>query len=431
MKRCRFRRWSLIPLGLLLTPLLVWVGIVLIAPTDWARTRIAAALARSSRRTVHIDRLDVCLLGGIRLKNLEIGSPATVEDPWFRSSDLALDISLLQLLRGRLEPTSLRCEGASLRILRRADGSLELEDLVQFDDEQASTEPHDPDRCEGPAHLEVRLRGSRITLVDERTRSQLVLENVAGVGIWEHSRAVVQRLVGELSDGTFEFSGELDGSDGTPRFEGRLEAKDVALTDGMLALRYVVPVLAGPPAELDGRLAAEARFSGHGLDAEGLRSSLKATGRIALDPIQLRGIPVVAELARLLDLPSQARAGSVRTEFVVSDGRVRTDHVALNLGRFPVELAGWTDFDGVMDYHLNVDGLADRIPSKVRTFLADLDLDPSRMSTVRLAGTVDDLKLDVDGTLLKPGALSDPVEGRVEREKLRVLGRRLRDKIFR
>src|SRR3954471_18954175 len=40
MKRPRFRPWWLIPLSVVLVPPLLWMLLLLIIPTDWARARI-------------------------------------------------------------------------------------------------------------------------------------------------------------------------------------------------------------------------------------------------------------------------------------------------------------------------------------------------------------------------------------------------------
>ena len=56
MKRRRFCWiWLLVPAGVLLTPVLLWVFIVLIAPTRWARSHVVAVLERSSGRSVKLD----------------------------------------------------------------------------------------------------------------------------------------------------------------------------------------------------------------------------------------------------------------------------------------------------------------------------------------------------------------------------------------
>src|ERR1700677_3860636 len=102
-----FRRWRWyvrIVCGLLLLPPLLWLLIVLIAPTGWARRLIVARLEARSGRRVALDGLSVGLLGGIRLVNLEIGSPQDTGDPWLKAALVRLDFGLPSMLGGHCKP---------------------------------------------------------------------------------------------------------------------------------------------------------------------------------------------------------------------------------------------------------------------------------------------------------------------------------------
>ncbi|AMV39353.1 AsmA family protein [Planctomyces sp. SH-PL62] len=130
--RCRwFRRLLLIPIGIVVAPALLWCLVVLVAPTNWARTHVIAALERSSGRTVHVDKLRVCFGGGLDLENLKIGAPGSASGPWLDAEKVHVDVSLFQLVRGRLDATALDVDGVKLRVQRRADGTFELADLVR------------------------------------------------------------------------------------------------------------------------------------------------------------------------------------------------------------------------------------------------------------------------------------------------------------
>lgn len=127
----RTRRYALVVLGIGLIPLFLWIGLSLIAPTGWARRQVIAALESRSGRSVRLDSLSIHLLGGVRLLNLSIGSPQNTDEPWLRAAEVRFDCGLSQLLRGRLKPSSVEVDRASLRVFRRRDGSLELADLIQ------------------------------------------------------------------------------------------------------------------------------------------------------------------------------------------------------------------------------------------------------------------------------------------------------------
>ena len=159
MTNHRLRRCALGAFIVVLIPLLVWIGVVLTAPTDWAKRHIVAALEAGTRRPVELERLSADWLGGVRLTNLQIGSPKNGGDPWLNARYLELDISFLDMLRGTLRPQSVDADLVTLRVLRRADGTLEIADLVR--PEQDRTSHSNQHRDSAP--MIVRVRGGSVT----------------------------------------------------------------------------------------------------------------------------------------------------------------------------------------------------------------------------------------------------------------------------
>ena len=155
------------------------------------------------------------------------------------------------------------------------------------------------------------------------------------------------------------------------RFEGRFQAEDVVLDDGMSVLRYAVPVLAGAPLNLKGHLDADIYVQGRGATCDALGASLVGHGVITINPVDLDGAPLVAELSKIAELSRQGRVASIRSDFVIQDRRITTDQFTLNIGRVPMTLAGWTGFDGHLDYRINLKGLTDRLPDKAARLLGD------------------------------------------------------------
>src|SRR5262249_56334671 len=102
--RSRLRRGWAIVLGLLLLPAAFWVTVLAVIPTDGARRRIAERLSAASGRRVQLGGLRVGPLGGVSLTGLEIGAPDSADDPWLRLAEARIDVSLLQLLFGHVEP---------------------------------------------------------------------------------------------------------------------------------------------------------------------------------------------------------------------------------------------------------------------------------------------------------------------------------------
>ncbi len=429
MKCRRFCWLAMIPLGVLLLPPLLWVFIVLVAPTNWARMHVVARLEKISGRSVHLDDLDVCLYGGIELTGLKIGAPHSVGDPWLEAKRIQIDVSPWQLLCGKFEPTKLQADGATLRVLRRNDGSFELADLDILDKSRtggAHTEPH---HC-GPSKLLAIVHQCRVLLLDQPSHTQLTFDEVEGQGNWEVGNGFVATLSGRLNQGPFEFTAHVDRASGPPDFEGEFRASDVVLDQGMTVLRYLVPVLAGSAGELQGQMALHVYLRGRGVSRESLARTLVGNGNLLLDPIELKGTPLMAEFAKLAELSPTDKLGSIRSDFVVEEGRIKTDHLTLTAGRIPVAISGWTDFDGKIDYQVKLDGLIERISDKARKFIDGLDLDLNSLASLRLNGNVDHVAITTSEAARGRSSL-EQILGREDRERLKTLGRQFRDKLMR
>src|SRR5262245_43639788 len=91
MKRPRLGPRRLVLIGLVVIPLLVWVLILVLVPTEWARSRVVARLSAASGRSVRLGALRVGPLGGIRLTSLEIGTPRSADDPWLKIDEARID----------------------------------------------------------------------------------------------------------------------------------------------------------------------------------------------------------------------------------------------------------------------------------------------------------------------------------------------------
>src|SRR4029077_6203647 len=125
----------------------------------WARQRIVARMSEASGRSVRIASLRVGALGGIYLTGLEIGAPGASDNPWLKVAEAHLNVSPLQLLCGRVEPTETEVRGIDLRVLRREDGSLELDDLVQGTETAPAAPETEPGSTSCPlSRLSLRIR---------------------------------------------------------------------------------------------------------------------------------------------------------------------------------------------------------------------------------------------------------------------------------
>ncbi|WP_197490844.1 AsmA-like C-terminal region-containing protein [Planctomyces sp. SH-PL62] len=259
-----------------------------------------------------------------------------------------------------------------------------------------------------------------------------MLENVQGEGTWEEGKTITGTMSGDVNQGAFQFSGSLDRIPGRPSFEGQLWADRVVLDDGMAFLRYLVPVLAGATPRIQGDLTMELYLRGDGETRELLSQTLVGNGRILIDPIQLDGTELLSEVEKSsISLPTKSRVGSLRTDFTVKDARITTSKLALNLAKTPIIISGWTDFDGRLDYRMGLEGLAERVPARAKKLLAELELDVDALSSLRLNGTVDDLKVSVLGRGAGIGSPVDDFLTPPDKQKLKLLGRKLSDKFSR
>ena len=246
-----------------------------------------------------------------------------------------------------------------------------------------------------------------MTLIDLPSQTRLQMLNVDGEGIREDRRIVIHNLRGVLNGGPFVFTGELERNGAAPSFEGRFQADDVVLDDGMSVLRYAVPVLAGAPLNLKGHLDSDVYVRGHGATWDAVSRSLEGHGVIGIKPVDLDGAPLIAELSKIAELSRQGRIASIRSDFVIKDRRVTTDHFTLNIGRVPMTLSGWTGFDGRIDYRINLKSLTDRLPDKARRVLGELNVDLGSLTTLTLRGTVNQMVVQVNGVSLDRGLLRE------------------------
>ncbi len=423
----RWRRYAWIAGGVAAIPPVLWILIVLVAPTGWARRQVIARLESRSGRRVALEAVSVGLFGGIHLTNLEIGSPKDTGDPWLKAADIQLDFGPWRMLQGHCRPSQVDVNGVELRVLRRADGSVELADLIR---------PMAPPGSGGSSRaaesrISVRVHGARVLVVDEPSGTRLKLEDVEGEGYGEGPVEVVEQLHGTINGGTFRFAARVDRTARAMSAEAQLRAEDVALDEGMSILRYVVPVISGATSSLKGKLGTDLYFRGRGPNWPKLCKALAGHGEVTINPIELAGTPLVAEISKFVDLRGHRRMGSVRTDFIYRDRKITTDHFRLMVGRVPVMMSGWTDLDGRVDYQMTVQGLAERLPEQARRILGDLKIDVGSLTSLSLRGTLDQMAVQVNGVPLDRDLLREARLRPDDREKIRQLSRQLRDRFIR
>ncbi len=419
------RRRSKTLLCLLLIPPASWLALVFLAPTGWMVHCFRSHMQSASGRTVRLAGASGCILGGIELTGLEIGAQGNLDDPILTAGSVKIDIGLWQVLKGSLEPTHIRVERGRLRILRRFDGALELADLLPPRPKAAA-----PNHAYERAPLVVEFHDCELMLIDQVTKSRIEIKGLAGEAVRDGRRFVVNQMNGTLNGGPIRLAAQLDRSSAPSRADVRLRADEVAVDDGLAALRYIAPVLSGASLHLKGRLQADLYLAARGDDHESLLKSLEGHGSVTLSPIDLDGADLVAELARLGEAPRQGRLASIHSEFIVKDQHITTEHATLTIGRIPLILAGSTNLDGSIDYRMRIDGVDGRLSTRARRLLDDLNLDLGDVTTLSLKGTVDNMVVEAGGVAVR-NTRGKAVLAPDDQEKLKRIGRQLRDRLIR
>ena len=391
-------------IAVLLVPPAVWAFLVALAPTEWARSRVETAIADSIRQPVRLGGLRFGFLGGVRLLDLQFGEPAVSDGPWLSAREVRVDLSPLQLMAGRIEPTGASATGVDLRLLRRADGSMEFGGLP----EPTARLEGDPSKAEdtrlAASPLLLELAESRLRVVDVPTGTDLVLEAVEGTATWHAKALEIERLAGRTRDGTIALAARIERGGPRPAIEGQLRVRGVELGKGLGALSRIVPALADAEGSVEGSLDLDLLLITQGDSADALLDGLKGRGRVAVKDLSPTDSAVLKAASEAFHLPSRGRLGSISGEFLVESRRVESRSLTLGVGSLPVRLSGWTDFDGVLDYRLQLDGLferveqvADRLPVGARGRLDDLRKAVGRADLVRLRGRAGEYVLTADG----------------------------------
>ena len=425
---CQRRRIIRLVAAIAGLPTLLWMAVLLVAPTGWARARVVRDLEEATGRKVAIDSIRLGPLGTLRVRGLSVAERATPRDPWLKVGEARLDVHLCRLLVGHCRPSAIDIDGLDLRVHRRADGSLEFGDLL------AKPAPRDPRSPLGKAadasKTTLRFTGARVVVVDDPDATRLAFAVADGSATWDGRLAEVPLLRGRVNGGSFAFALHYDRSGPEPAFRAELRARDVMLGGGAIRpLGLFAPVIAADVADaFDGRCDFMLALHGQGGSADALRRNLAGHGSIKIDPIDLTGSKLYAAFKGARQIQRASRVGSVESHFAIGGGRIATDDLTITIARLPTVLAGWTDFDGRIDYTIKSDALDARLPPEARTFLGELRRDLGELAHLRITGTVDAPEVFAG----KVGVVGGP-RGLKEEDKARLeeVARVLREKYLR
>jgi hypothetical protein len=411
----------------LLAPVAIWGLLVTLMPTGWARDRLVRALEARTGRAVRLDRVALGPLGAVHLHGLALAERGDAEAPWAEVAEIRIEASPRALLSGRVEARHVLVRGLSLRVERAEGGDFVFRDLCCA---RPGSAGGGDDDAPGDGERVVRwtVADARVLVDDAPTGTRLALSAIGGEGTWTARRVEVTRLIGMANGGRVAVQAEIERTPEGPTFESVLHAEGVGVNEGLRSLRLLAPVLAGSEVGLAGRLDLDLYLRGNASGAESLRRTAVGQGALRIDPVVLERCVLVDELRGVLSLPGDARVGSVRGGFTVSGGRVATRDLTLSVAGLPLVLEGATEFSGRLDYRLRTESLAGVIPADLRAALDDLPLSIRDVLEVRVRGTPDDLEVTLDGL---PPAVDEHGRPLSDRDRLRAVARRLRDRYFR
>jgi hypothetical protein len=413
------RRWKIIRVGgaVAAVPTFLWSAILLIAPTGWARARVERELAEVTGRAVSIESIRLGPLGNLRVRGLSVAERAAPDDPWLKVAEARLDVHLGRVLLGCCKPGDVDLDGLDLRVHRRADGSLEFPDLLARpkSNEARSLRASEPDDSRVTLHLS----GARVLVVDDPGATRVDLSGIDGSATWDGRVAEAPLLTGNLNGGKFAFAFHYDRSGPEPSFRAEIRAHGIMLgSGGIKALGLFAPVAEA----LDGRCDFLLAVKDHGDSAEALKRNLVGHGTIRIDPVDLTGSRLYAAFKGARQVRRVTKIGSVESHFAIGNERIITDDLTITVARLPTVLAGWTDFDGRIDYSVRPDAVDARLPPEARKFLGELRKDLGELAHLRITGTVDAPEIFAGsvGIVGGPRGLKDDDKARLE-EAARVL----------
>ena len=423
--RCRRLRGRCLWTAALAAPLVCWGLVLGLAPTGWAKARLAARLEAATGRVVRIDSIRLGLCGNLRLEGLSFAESATPSNPYLRIRSASIDVHLGQILIGRCQPGDVAVSGASVRIWRRADGTFEFGDLARSTPAPHAGRANDP-RADLFPTINVVLDDATVHYVDDTNGLRLNMVDVSGRGSFGRLAVQVDDLRGLLNGGPIRVAAHLDRDPTTPRFAAEVQAQHVRLDRGLEVVEQFVPLVARDDHAIGGLINVRLALKARGDSAAEIRRTATGQGSILLDPIDLDRSRILDELRTLGDCPKTNHVAAVSSNFVVADGRITTDDLTIRGSKIPFVVAGWTDFDGRFDYRTQVDRMIANLPREARSLLGELKINFDQLAGLRIEGQPGTVRLTLDGRPLAAG----PGQPTPERVRFRQAARQLRDRFF-
>lgn len=389
----RTRRWLMgAAAGAIAFPLILW----LLLPTEAARQLIISRLSEATGHLVALEKVEVAGPGSVILRNFSLAAPGS-EGPWLQAESARLDVGILELARGRLLPRALDLRGLMVSLRRAPDGSLEGFDSLPSPAEsgpgQLSSGGASSDGCFAnwrDTDFTIHIADGKFSYLDRKDGYSIELGSLDGKATWLGLQGRIEELTGEWNGGQVELVAQAS-VEGEPSFQGHARVQGVRLDDEAgRFVQYAIPLPLGddPEGPVRSTLALNFFFAGKGRDQGAILGSLNGGGAVILDPVVLDGSGLLSELESIGGDFIRGNVGSIRSEFRLADRRVSTDALTIRVARQPIVLAGWTTFDGDVDYRINAVALAGGLGSDAQRLLDGLDLDLGPVGAIRLKGNL-------------------------------------------
>ncbi|MDX2037412.1 MAG: AsmA-like C-terminal region-containing protein [Isosphaeraceae bacterium] len=399
-------------LSTIATPFLLWLALVTLMPTDWARNRLIAELRESTGHHVEIGRLALNILGRVEARDIRVATSGNPSDPWVTVESAVLDLRFWEMIGGCSQPANIEINGMRGRIRRNADGRLEFSELLGREETRSGIQDGSADEieCRG---VRLTIHDGLLSLEDETAGSRIEVGNVNGIVTWSSASCIVDDLSGRLNGGTIEFAARCDRTAPQPLFESETRLRGVSLSNGLRGLSYLLPMLTTAEDLVDGRIHMKLALQGRGFQGRSLEESIQGHGAITIDPIDLSTSTFLREVEALCRLPGVDRLGSVHSNFRIGEGRITSDDITIKLAGVPFVLSGWTDFQGRLEYVAHTDLTHEHLSKLPAGIVGELESKLDELAGLRIEGDRNEVRVSIDR-----GRIATKPSGSDERKRL-------------
>ncbi|WP_435017136.1 AsmA-like C-terminal region-containing protein [Tundrisphaera sp. TA3] len=431
--KCPRLRRKLIKLGIVAAPVLAWAAVILIVPTEWARTRLSNNLSQATGCPVRIGSLWMGMFGSLRMRDIVISEDQS-SSTWLVVPEAHVDVHLGQVLLGRCAPGEIRLLNPSIRLERARDGSWAAgrKRSARLVHEQSPDEGAEPAKASTCLVIE----GGNLDLIDQASGLQFALSEIAGRGTVGDGFATVEEFRGMLNGGRLSLAAHIEHEGESTRFEADLRTHGVVLDQSFSGLAYLAPIAAGGEGGVRGTLELHLAASGGGRSLDEALRTLQGNGSVMISPLDLEGSKFLSELDILDQWDPADRVGVLSCDFSIGKRRISTENLCLRVDRLPLVMAGWTDFDGRYDYGIRTEQMTAMVPRDAKGWLKEMGVNFDELKGLRIQGTTTQAVATLNGHPLledpKAGPSRGPRAGRDdEHSRLRESARRIRDRLFR